>query len=403
MSNNTSQLSNEIRFYSFMRSIEAMAMSHSEAELTQIYQKNLKTYKNLESLCLYRLKNERWISFFQANTFQDYTHQVLPKQYQFNSTKHGFASDERFGEFDTIIPIFYKKKIKCYILVSWKKDKNSFWIEEINYIKSLTNMLIIMDENRQIQELEKKREEHNYQMRLAKSIQDKLFYSNLPYTKHLQIFSSYVPHHAIGGDFYFYKALDKHKLFFAIGDVSYKGFSAGLIVSNLHAAIEVILQKTQNLTEIVHTINNLINSYNDTLYYASACFFIYDTSRKRLESINSGHPYPFLIDLKTKTVQRISEGTSLIGFSEMLEQVEVTVYENLESFLLFCFTDGLVEFSMDADAFFEEEEIEEWLCNHLDLDQKLLHDKILSHLKNLNEGSDSYDDDILLFSFKVSY
>ena len=402
MTNNTPQLTNEVQFRSFMMSIEKLAMSQSEVESTAIYQKNLKIYKNLKSLCLYRLENNRCTAFFQLNTSQDYSHQALPKKYQFTATKHGFATDKNFEEFDTIIPSSYKEKIKYYILIGWQEAKNSLWFEEMNYIKSLTNMLIITNENRQIQELQKKRDEYNYQMQLAKSIQDKLFDSNLPYTKHLKIFSSYVPHHAVGGDFYFYKRLNKQKLFFAIGDVSNKGFSAGLIVSKLHAALEVILQKTHKLADVVRTVNSLINSYDDALYYASICFFIYDVSRKRLECINSGHPYPFLIDLKTKAVRRISEGTSIIGFSDILGQVEVGVYENLNPFLLFCFTDGLVEFSIDADAFFEEEEIEEWLCKHLHLDQKRLHTKMLTHLQGLNEGSDSYDDDILLFSFKVS-
>lgn len=403
MNNNTPQLNNEIRFYSFMRSIEAMAISQSNEELIDIYKKNLGNYKNLKSLCLYRPKNKRWVSFYQLNTTRNYANEDLPEKYHFQSTKHGFTTCKQFEEFDTISPITYKKKIECYILIGWQKDKDSLWIEEINYIRSLTNMFIIMNENRQIQELQRKREEYNYQMHLAKSIQDKLFHADLPYTEKLKIFSSYIPHHAIGGDFYLYKQLSKDKLFFAIGDVSYKGFSAGLIVSNLHAAIEIILQKTNNLTEIVRTINNLINSYDDTLYYASACFFIYDIKYRRLESINSGHPYPFLIDLKTGAVERISKGTSIIGFSDMLEQVEVAVYENLDPFLLFCFTDGLTEYSSDLDNFFEEEQLEAWLCKHLDLDQKLLHSKILDHLKKLNQGSDSYNDDILLFSCQVSH
>ena len=186
-----------------------------------------------------------------------------------------------------------------------------------------------------------------------------------------------------------------------IGDVSYKGFSAGLIVSNLHAAIKVILEKTQKLTEIIQTINTLINSYDDTLYYASACFFIYDLNQRHLECVNSGHPHPFLIDLKTKHVQRISSGTSLIGFNDVLGDIEVGTYTTLDSFFLFCFTDGLIEFSMNSNNFFEEDNIEKWLLDHIDLDQKVLHQKLLSHLKDLNDGSDSYDDDILFFSFKV--
>ena len=206
-------LNDEICLYSFMRSIEALAMSDSEVESREIYQKNLKGYQNLDCLCLYLLKDNHWRCSFQHNTKQDYSREVLSQAYLFKFTKHGFASEGKFKDFDTIIPISYKTKIKAYILIRWQKSKNNSWIQEINYIKSLTNMLIIMNENRQIQELQKKREEYNYQMRLAKAIQDKLFHSDLPYTQNLKIFNSYIPHYAIGGDFYFYKLLNNHKIF----------------------------------------------------------------------------------------------------------------------------------------------------------------------------------------------
>ncbi len=394
-------LNQEIRLHSFLRSIESLVSNNAYESLIKTYENSLKYYQNINQLCIYTFSKNSWVLFFQHNTKNNFSNIAFPKKYQFNAIKHSFASEDAFEEFHTIIPLRYKTIIRGYLLIGWKNTKLETWVQEMRLIKSLTNIVIITQENKKNEILEKKRKELHSQLELAQSIQKRLFSPQLPYTKRLKLHSSYIPHYAIGGDCYAYKKLSEDKIFLCIGDVSYKGISAALIVSNFQAALEVILSQTQNLSKIVNAVNQFVIGYDDVVYSISACFFIYDFSKKRLKAINCGHPYPILADLKNNQLWKVKKGTTLIGFNDSFMKVEQEIFDNLENFLLFSFTDGLIEFNIDDDECFDEDDLENWLANHINLDLKDIHSQLLEHIKKLNNDS-TYDDDITLFSCRIN-
>ena len=61
-------------------------------------------------------------------------------------------------------------------------------------------------------------------------MQEDLIPNSLPNTKKLKITSSYMPHFALGGDYYDYIPLSQDKFLICIADVSGKGIPAACLL-----------------------------------------------------------------------------------------------------------------------------------------------------------------------------
>ena len=101
-----------------------------------------------------------------------------------------------------------------------------------------------------------------------------MFPTDLPHTEEIEMSAFYLPHQQVGGDYYDLIWINEVEFVFCLADVSGKGVAAALLMSNLQAALRVLLKYTQNLTEIVIDINQLIcdNAKNEkfiTLFHLS--------------------------------------------------------------------------------------------------------------------------------------
>ena len=183
-----------------------------------------------------------------------------------------------------------------------------------------------------------------------------------------------------------------------IADVSGKGVPAALLMSNFQASLRAMVRQTKDLVEIVKELN--ITTYRSGNAENFITFFaaIYDFGLKRLEYINCGHNE---IILKTDDgIKLLNEGTTVLGMLSPLPFIESKRVDDLTSFFIFAYTDGLTETFSENDEAFEFERLREIIASHNCEDLAELQNQILQELEDF-KGSRSFHDDITMLSCKV--
>jgi len=141
------------------------------------------------------------------------------------------------------------------------------------------------------------RERIESELRIAHDIQNSMLprvFPPFPDRREFDIFALMDPAKEVGGDFYDFFFVDKHKLCVIIGDVSGKGVPAALFM-----AISKTLFKTEALRglasdEIVSNVNNALCPDNQLCMFVTVFCLLLDTRTGEIEFCNGGHNPPLM-------------------------------------------------------------------------------------------------------------
>ena len=232
---------------------------------------------------------------------------------------------------------------------------------------------------------------------IARKVQEDLIPNSLPSTKKLKITSSYMPHFALGGDYYDYIPLSRDKFLICIADVSGKGIPAALLMSNVQASLRTMARQSQNLKKIVEELNFQINLRGLSERFVSMFLCIYSFKSKELEYVNCGHPHPILF--YNKKIETLDKGSTVLGMFSELPKFTVSKIKINEGFNLFCYTDGVIEARNDFGDFYGSKRLLSLFTSKKNKPKKF----IKSVIEDLNEfrGKNLTDDDITLLMTKV--
>lgn len=248
-------------------------------------------------------------------------------------------------EFDVVVPVYHKDLPLAYLLmgeVNPHKIGMSPVIQHLPFVQTLTNIIVVAIENKKLYKQNIQQAEINKEIELAKQVQSMLLPQQLPYHKEIKIAADYIPFALIGGDYYDVIKLNNHEYIFCIADVSGKGVSAALLMSNIQAVLRSVIEFTHNLKDIIIQLNKRIIETAKGEKFVSLFLGKINVSSKQLTYINAGHNPPILwID---SALQYLNKGTTLLGFLEQLPYIEVTILEYNKHLLLVAYTDGLTDF-----------------------------------------------------------
>tara|TARA_B100001057_G_scaffold382754_1_gene388835 strand:+ start:18194 stop:19147 length:954 start_codon:yes stop_codon:yes gene_type:complete len=233
---------------------------------------------------------------------------------------------------------------------------------------------------------------------VARKVQENLIPNVLPNSKKLKITSSYMPHYALGGDYYDYIPLNDNKFLVCIADVSGKGVPAALLMSNVQASLRTMARQTDSLQKIVEELNFQINLRGLSERFVSMFLCVYDFSLKSLEYVNCGHPHPIIF--YDKKVESLDKGSTVLGMFRELPKFKVSKISVKESFHLFCYTDGLIETQNDFGDFYGTKRVYKLFTENRKKPKKFIKNVIT----DLNEfkGNNLIDDDITLLMTSVN-
>lgn len=394
----------ELELNALLEITQAINSNLPEESLYKIYNFTLRSNLNLRKMALF-VFDDQWdckASFGTEHHFQKST--LLPEFKTIQDITHLKEFEQcDFTEFDIVIPVTHKSQTLALVFVGGldRNDPRYETEDGIRFIQALSNIIIVAIENKKLARKQLAQEAFRKELEIASDVQQFLFPEKLPNTPTLKLEASYLPHDLVGGDYYDYVPINKNQFLICVADVSGKGIPAALMMSNFQASLRTLLRQTPNLTDIIEALNFQVLENTKGEKFITFFAGIYDIRLKTLVYVNAGHNPPILWDRKNG-IRLLEDGSTVLGAMHPLPFVNEGFIPDLDDFLLFCYTDGLIETINEAGNEFGMQALTDYFNqDHTYLkDLKTIHQDIIVSL-DVFKGKNGYHDDITMLSCRV--
>jgi sigma-B regulation protein RsbU (phosphoserine phosphatase) len=238
---------------------------------------------------------------------------------------------------------------------------------------------------RQLQDEERELED-------VEAVQRGFLPKEIPQLAGYEISGAWLPARVVGGDYFDVHAFSEIKLAMSIADVSGKGMSAALLMSNLQAALRATASEQIPPEQVCAKVNRIICDNVSPGRFITAFYGLLDASRNRLVFTNAGHNTPILAR-RDGSWLRLGEGGPPLGlfpdWSYGRGEVQLAAGDRLV-----LFTDGVTEASSAAREEFGEERLVAVLLENRHLSAGELQKRILAEVAKFSGGR--FEDDATL-------
>ncbi len=256
--------------------------------------------------------------------------------------------DLGFEGVDIIIPVYNNNIHLAFVFIGDIDEEGegmSPVLKHLNFIQTISSIIIVAIENIRLFNESLRQEALKKELELAARMQKMLIPDNrhMPKNPKLVVSGFYYPHYEVGGDYYDCLRLSDTKTGFCIADVSGKGISAAILMSNFQASFRALFTHDTNLEALIYKLNSIVvlNASGEKFI----TFFVarYDHDSGILEYINAAHNPPVLYDTATKEIRHLRTSCVGIGMLDDMPPVEKSEIPIRNYSKIVCYTDGLSE------------------------------------------------------------
>src|SRR5690554_6208881 len=302
------------------------------------------------------------------------------------------------GDFQ-IIPVFHNETPIAYVLIGDLHDNEirmSPIVKHMRYIQTLTNILCVAIENKQLIRDSLEKERYDTELKLAAEMQALMVGSGRRDFPSTEVATYYKPHNAVGGDFCDFIALNDHESFFCVADVSGKGVSAAFLMANVQAHLRALLEYTNwTLESLAKQLNKkVIETVGGDRFVTMFMAYFHRPSRM-LHYLNAGHNPPVLLNNgKLHLLESGTVGIGMLTELPFINKSEIVIGKNA---IIVGYTDGVVEIENEKEEEYGYERLgklmkeKEHSLNHVD--------DLISHIihsLDIHRGKNPYFDDTAL-------
>jgi sigma-B regulation protein RsbU (phosphoserine phosphatase) len=260
--------------------------------------------------------------------------------------------DLGFEGVDIIVPVYNNHVPLAFVFlgdIDEEEEGMSPVLKHLNFIQTISSIILVAIENIRLFNESLRQEALKKEMELAARMQTALIprENQMPDEGRIIVNGFYYPHSEVGGDYYDCIRLNESITGFCIADVSGKGISAAILMSNFQASLRALFTHDIPLVALVRKLNSIIilNAGGEKFI----TFFVarYNQDTGILEFVNAAHNPPVLYNTVTGEVQQL--GASCVGIGMLDEippfekrEIEITNYSKIV-----CYTDGLSELKAD--------------------------------------------------------
>ncbi len=301
--------------------------------------------------------------------------------------------------YDIIIPVINNNAPLAYILIGDIEEETegvSPIIKHLKFIQTISNIIIVAIQNIRLFNESLRQEAIRKELELASRMQNMLIpdTETLPKNENIYFTAFYHPHLEVGGDYYDCIQLNDEEIGFCVADVSGKGISAALLMSNFQANIRALFTPDMRLNDLVGILNERISRNAKGEKFITLFIAKYNTFTKVLEFINAGHNPPFLYNVENGTVDQLDSGCVGMGMLEEIPIIHLGRVKMEERTKLLCYTDGLVELIDESGVEYGTEEIIQSICNTESIEKNIA--EIIKKQKILEASNEIFDDITIL-------
>lgn len=387
----------ELQLKSLLEITQAINENQTEIVLLNIFKFTCLIHLNIKALILYVAK-ERAFENKISHGVKGNVPKLIPADQVTDEKSTGklkldLEEEYSFEELETYLPVYHKDKMLAILFLKSKDQRMEL---DLNFTQALTNILVVALENKRFARKQLEQEILNREVAIASQVQQMLFPAELPIEKELKAKVTYLPHSMVGGDYYDLIRKSKEEVYFCIADVSGKGISAALLMSNFQAALRTLLRSDADLEMIVKQLNYTL--YENTHGERFITFFLgyFNFKTRELTYVNAGHNPPLLCREETSKCENLHAGTTILGAFDELPFLEIGKRKNLKNFALHLYTDGLTEAMNPSEEEYGEERLEKFVDKNRGLDPEEFHRKFLKKINQFSKDVPLRDDLTLL-------
>jgi serine phosphatase RsbU (regulator of sigma subunit) len=203
------------------------------------------------------------------------------------------------------------------------------------------------------------RERMEYELGLARTIQQTLLPRTLPELPGWSTAAHYQPARSVGGDFYDFLLFEDGRLGVLIGDVTDKGIPASLVMAATRSVLRSVAQELVSPGQVLERANHLLEPDIPPGMFVTCLYLLLDPGSGRVQFANAGHCLPVtfreeragsrLSSASNPGAERVVRTTCELKATGMpLGLMDGMKYEEKEAALqpgegLLLYSDGLIE------------------------------------------------------------
>jgi sigma-B regulation protein RsbU (phosphoserine phosphatase) len=237
------------------------------------------------------------------------------------------------------------------------------------------------------------------ELRLAASVQRSLLPPQRDFAG-LELAREFIPFREVGGDYFDVVELPRRRVALAIGDVMGKGVPAALLVATLTTALRTQLRAgVDEAVELIGRVNRLFFEVTPRGRFATFFLGLLDLESGRLDYVNAGHDYPFLVGAAGAS-RALATGGTVLGL------VEDTRYEGASvqlerGDLLVLYTDGVTDRQSAEGEPYGAERLQQAAARSRNDSARIALYSLLGEVQGWSSGCPAEDDTTLLVAKRV--
>lgn len=373
-----------------------------QGELLKRYENILKDDLNIGKVVIFKFNSATWECLLSSGTKENNQINIDIEKDLRKYSEITFVSSKSLPSaesFDIVIPVFNNNLPLAYVLIGDIEEEGegvSPTIKHLHFIQTLSNIIIVAIENMRLFQESLRQIAIKKELELASRMQSMLIPKNheMPKNQKIWITSFYHPHLDVGGDYYDVIYLSQNEIGFCIADVSGKGISAALLMSNFQANLRALFTSEISLPTLVEKLNERVLRSANGEKFITLFVGKYNFSTNDLEYINAGHNHPILFETVSKNLFFLKDGCVGMGMLDDIPVIRKGVFKIKETTKLLCYTDGLVELMDDKEVEFGTNVIEQHISNNLNIKESI--DSIIEDQHILSGNKAIFDDITML-------
>lgn len=260
--------------------------------------------------------------------------------------------DLGFEGVDIIVPVYNNLVPLAFVFIGdidEEEEGMSPVLKHLNFIQTISSIILVAIENIRLFNESLRQEAIKKEMELAARIQTALIprENQLPSRGKIIVHGFYFPHSVVGGDYYDCIKLHNGITGFCIADVSGKGISAAILMSNFQASLRALFTYDIPLVSLVRKLNCIIIANGGGEKFITFFVARYNQKTGILEYVNAAHNPPVLYNTVTGEIKHLAVSCVGIGMLDEIppfKKSEITIRNYTK---IVCYTDGLSELKGD--------------------------------------------------------
>ena len=268
----------------------------------------------------------------------------------------------------------------------------AFEANELRLLSLFANQVAIALENARLhrEALEKQAMERD--LELAATIQRDILPKAIPVVEGIQIAALSNPARQVGGDYHAF-FVREGVVTTLVADVAGKSMPAALLVSALHAVIQLLFAEGRELGEIATELNRHIHNWSAENKFITMIIVAIDPENETIQFVNAGHNPCYIIgNGRIDTIKSHGLPIGILPGTRYMTQTRPFPAGSC----VVLYSDGITEAEDVNGEEFGNERLEALLQEHIDCTPDVIRDQIAAAVENFVGDAPQKDDETLV-------